>query len=144
LYGIRLLPMGIQSMIFRQFWMGSGCDQRVNYDFPSGGRDGCVEMPAIYRCFEGKTFQLRKRLPILSSFSPIRNFHPGFMEERRTLQRVCLCSGNLCNSAVGLHPKCPPPLHLLLSITHLPLLLTAIVSALITFWPRLLLLLLPM
>uniref|UniRef100_A0A914GQA5 Uncharacterized protein n=1 Tax=Globodera rostochiensis TaxID=31243 RepID=A0A914GQA5_GLORO len=48
----------------RRFWVGSGCDQRVNYDFPSGGREGCVEMPAVYR-----------------------NFHPGFMEERRTLQR---------------------------------------------------------
>ncbi|KAL3119122.1 hypothetical protein niasHT_003905 [Heterodera trifolii] len=60
----------------RQFWIGSGCDQRVNYDFPSGGREGCVEMPSVYR-----------------------NFFPGFMEERRTLQRVCLCSANLCNSA---------------------------------------------
>ncbi|KAF7634504.1 hypothetical protein Mgra_00006075 [Meloidogyne graminicola] len=58
----------------RQYWVGSGCDQRLNYDFPSGGRDGCVELPAIYR-----------------------NFLPGFMEERRTLQRLCLCSSSLCN-----------------------------------------------
>ncbi|KAI3418887.1 hypothetical protein GPALN_007985 [Globodera pallida] len=68
----------------RRFWVGSGCDQRVNYDFPSGGREGCVEMPAVYR-----------------------NFHPGFMEERRTLQRVCLCSGNLCNSAQPLKLRRP-------------------------------------
>uniref|UniRef100_A0A914KV13 Uncharacterized protein n=1 Tax=Meloidogyne incognita TaxID=6306 RepID=A0A914KV13_MELIC len=59
---------------YRKYWVGSGCDQRVNYDFPAGGRDGCIEKPEIYK-----------------------NFLPGFMEERTSLQRLCLCSTNLCN-----------------------------------------------
>ena len=28
-----------------------------------------------------------------------RSFQIGYMEERRAIQRVCLCTGNLCNAA---------------------------------------------
>lgn len=28
-----------------------------------------------------------------------RNFLPDYMEERRAIQRICLCTGNLCNRA---------------------------------------------
>uniref|UniRef100_A0A1I7RUF3 Protein quiver n=2 Tax=Bursaphelenchus xylophilus TaxID=6326 RepID=A0A1I7RUF3_BURXY len=60
----------------RRFWMGAGCDQRVNYDIPSD-RDGCAEL---------QTFT--------------RNIQPGYMEERRAFQQVCLCSTPLCNSSM--------------------------------------------
>ncbi|CAD5218576.1 unnamed protein product [Bursaphelenchus okinawaensis] len=61
----------------RRFWMGAGCDQRVNYDIPAD-RDGCAEL---------QTFT--------------RNIQPGYMEERRAIQQVCLCSTPLCNSSQG-------------------------------------------
>lgn len=59
----------------QHFWVGSGCDQRINYDY-SANRDGCAEM---------QTFT--------------RNFLPGYMEERRAIQKICLCTGTLCNRA---------------------------------------------
>ncbi|CAK5111533.1 unnamed protein product [Meloidogyne enterolobii] len=68
---------------YRKYWVGSGCDQRVNYDFPIEGRDGCIEKPEIYR-----------------------NFLPGSMEVRKSLQRLCLCSTNLCNGGNNRFLRC--------------------------------------
>ncbi|KAI6216018.1 hypothetical protein M3Y94_00453900 [Aphelenchoides besseyi] len=58
-----------------RFWIGAGCDQRVNYDIPAD-RDGCVDL---------QTFT--------------RSIQPNHVEERTAFQQVCICSDPLCNFA---------------------------------------------
>lgn len=77
---LSMVGSGTSTILFvqvapKRFWIGSGCDQRVNYDIPAD-QDGCAEL---------QTFT--------------RNFQPGYMEERQAIQRVCLCTGQLCNYA---------------------------------------------
>ncbi|KAI6171469.1 hypothetical protein M3Y97_01047900 [Aphelenchoides bicaudatus] len=62
----------------RSFWIGSGCDQRVNYDIPAD-RDGCVDLQTFTR-----TIQYRH------------------VEERPAFQRVCICSDDFCNGSASL------------------------------------------
>uniref|UniRef100_A0A915DG10 Uncharacterized protein n=1 Tax=Ditylenchus dipsaci TaxID=166011 RepID=A0A915DG10_9BILA len=47
-----------------RYWVGAGCDQRVNYDYPAH-RDGCAKMEVS-----------------------TRNYQPGWMEEGRANQMV--------------------------------------------------------
>uniref|UniRef100_A0A914CJX9 Protein quiver n=1 Tax=Acrobeloides nanus TaxID=290746 RepID=A0A914CJX9_9BILA len=58
----------------KRFWIGSGCDQRVNYVIPAE-KDGCWDLTTLST-----------------------NRYPGFVEERRAIQRVCLCGTQFCNS----------------------------------------------
>ena len=58
-----------------RFWIGAGCDQRVNYDIPAE-HSGCVDL---------QTFT--------------RSIQPGYAEERRAFQQVCLCGDDFCNAA---------------------------------------------
>ena len=58
-----------------RFWVGAGCDQRVNYDIPAD-KHGCAEMATL-----------------------TRNWLPGYIEERRAIQRICVCTGDLCNTS---------------------------------------------
>uniref|UniRef100_A0A914XRF9 Protein quiver n=1 Tax=Panagrolaimus superbus TaxID=310955 RepID=A0A914XRF9_9BILA len=57
-----------------RFWVGAGCDQRVNYDIPAD-KHGCAEMATL-----------------------TRNWLPGYVEERRAIQKICICTGDLCNN----------------------------------------------
>lgn len=68
------LPHHLVQVGPERFWIGSGCDQRVNYDVTADQDGGCTEL---------QTFT--------------RNFQPGYVEERPANQRVCLCTGQLCN-----------------------------------------------
>ncbi|KAE9554692.1 hypothetical protein FO519_002102 [Halicephalobus sp. NKZ332] len=59
-----------------RYWVGAGCDQRVNYDIPAD-KHGCADMATL-----------------------TRNWLPGYIEERRAIQRICVCTGDLCNSSL--------------------------------------------
>ncbi|KAI1725025.1 hypothetical protein Ddc_06304 [Ditylenchus destructor] len=60
-----------------RYWIGAGCDQRVNYDYPAH-KDGCAKIEVPTRIHENK-----------------------YVEEGRAQQMVCLCNSNLCNSATS-------------------------------------------
>lgn len=64
----------ITEVTYRNFWIGSGCDQRINYDVPVTEKDGCIDIKTYYR-----------------------NYQPEFIEDQRVTQRICLCNENLCN-----------------------------------------------
>uniref|UniRef100_A0A7E4ZWX8 Protein quiver n=1 Tax=Panagrellus redivivus TaxID=6233 RepID=A0A7E4ZWX8_PANRE len=60
-----------------RYWVGAGCDQRVNYDIPAD-KHGCAEMATL-----------------------TRSWLPGYVEERRAIQKICVCTGDLCNAGVS-------------------------------------------
>ena len=63
----------------RSFWIGAGCDQRVNYDIPAD-RDGCVDLQSYTRTVQYHGSERHE-------------------EERPAFQQVCICSDDFCNGS---------------------------------------------
>ncbi|CAI2352213.1 unnamed protein product [Caenorhabditis sp. 36 PRJEB53466] len=59
------------------YWMGAGCDRRINFQHMS--------------CQNVRTMS--------------RNVQLGYVQERRAMQRVCVCARDLCNFST--HPHIP-------------------------------------
>ncbi|CAB3409552.1 unnamed protein product [Caenorhabditis bovis] len=53
------------------YWMGAGCDRRINFQHMS--------------CQNVRTMS--------------RNVQLGYVQERRSMQRVCVCARDLCNNS---------------------------------------------
>ncbi|CAI4227105.1 unnamed protein product [Auanema sp. JU1783] len=54
-----------------EYWLGTGCDRRTNFHHMS-----CQNVPTVSR-----------------------NVQLGYVQERRAMQRVCVCARDMCNSS---------------------------------------------